>query len=715
MHGAEITPVYGKSIYYRVFVQAPGQAAADVTIFRNAPTQVGQMTSSDPFGDATLSLSFPAITVMDRPGTGDLSWLVPNANVDVLFYDADGKVVRRWEGYYVSEDFGTEQGITCKGALYQADDFLAKPSFPIYPIPYEMLIRDALSPTNNPSLRTKPLKIVYPDGWATVVPTYPDDKSYLRPWGVAAGDLWTGFTTRSTGSWDPSLTGHVQSLLGVMWTDTGGQWTVSKLPGRQPVLRVREALMAPNEKTLVVYAGVFGVEVKYSRDFTQSANVVFVQGTDLSGSTYSGMQVTSDGKTTYYDPFAASPTVFPSASTNPNLIPEMMRKEQVLKLPNGIDALAARDIAAHQIRRYADPGMTGSIKLQTDPMVNGVPVSRFLIEAGDTIMVRGLRGTDVLFHIAAVSIDFSTEVVSLTVDTKFRDALTVHEVRARTRDALDPVRLLQVGRYSNTIQDLLKPWSYADGSGVIPSGGAFDATPLLTQQVGNTEPFPWQDTTRRFPPKTYPQYYIRIPGRDADANNNWSGVTRDGLRAAAIPIKMSQSGTIRLSQIAAYDADGNVKPVYFHVGIYGSSGVNPLSMPTMPATSVDSLRTYPAGQHYPFFAGAFEQYKPDGTQQSDKSFLPADGIDQAIAWGNFYEPAGYSPGRYSSGNGKTGLLVDETSWSFDTSSQPGFDKYNAANVASNPTAGFMYVMIYCDDSGSDTYFMGRLWRTEPGA
>jgi hypothetical protein len=153
------------------------------------------------------------------------------------------------------------------------------------------------------------------------------------------------------------------------------------------------------------------------------------------------------------------------------------------------------------------------------------------------------------------------------------------------------------------------------------------------------------------------------------------------------------------------------------VGIYGNSGVSAMTMPMIPAgwltTKAGQATGYAAGQRYPFFPNAFENQLSNGTEQSNPNFLPAAQADQAIAWGNYYEPGGYSPGLKSKGGPKTGQLVDETPWNFDTSTQPGFDKYNAKNTQKNPTAGMMYVLIFCDDSTTDTYFAGRLFRQEP--
>ena len=723
MSGVDITPVFGGGGFFRVIVTPPNGIARDVTFFRDAPVQINSMSTVDPFGAASAQVTFPAITFLDRGGSGDLDWLIPNSNIDIVYYDSETRRPTQWawEGFIVSEEIEAEgRTVTCKGALFQLDNFLAYPTYPQQPIPYELLIKQSFDPQLNPSLRTKPLKIVYPDDWTTLVPSYTADTPwYLRPWGVKAGEKWTGLTTRSSGTWEPRLTGHIQTLLSVMYTDAGGQWTVRHNYGRQPVLQVRPALRYPTSDTLVVNAGAHGVDVRVSRDFTQSTNVVYAQGQDLAGTTYSGMQVTSDGKTTFFEPFSALPQVYPAADTNPRLLPYMMRKESMLQIPQGIDEISAREIATNQIRKHADPGFTGSITLTTDPLRNDKPFSRLLVRAGDTILVKGLLGTDILFHISQATVNVEDETVSLTVDSKFRDALTVAEVAARTRDALDPVRLLQTGRYSVTIQDLIKPWSYSDGSGVIPSGGKQDATELFNKLMPTSAQFPWEEWTKKYPPAKYPQYYIKIDRKKANATQNWSGVARDGIAVASIPVKMSQAGTIRLSQIAAYDLSGNVMPVRFHVGIYGNSGVNPQSMPMLPQawlnTKEGQATGYKAGERYPFFPDAFESQLADGSEQGNANYLLAGQADQAIAWGNYYEPAGYSPGLKSRGAPKSGKLVDESSWSFDTSTQTGFDKYNVKNTQKNPTVGMMYIMIYCDDHGisGPVFFLGRLFRQEP--
>lgn len=704
--------------HFRVYVTAPGHKRKDVTFFRGAPTQIQSMSSTDPFGDAAASVSFPSITGMDRPGSGDLYWLVPWANLDIIFYDEDGfNTGWAWEGMMVSESIGDQYSVACKGALYQLDNFVAAPWYPQYPIPYEVLIKKALDPDSNPTLRTTKMRLEFPSDWKLKVPKFNDPTYlwFLRPWGVKTGANWSGLTTRNTGGWEPKLTGFVQSLLAVMYTDDGGQWTIYKDTGRSPVMRVRPALRYPDGKTLTVYYGTPAVTLNVSRDFSQSANVVFGSGTDLSGSSYSGMEVSSDGSTTYWEPFAAQPFVYPYTSKNPRLDKYVPRRETRLQLPNGMDQNTAREAAAAHLRRFADPGYVGTIELGADPLLGGQPFNRQLIKAGQTILVKNLRGTDVLFHISEASVSPMEGTCSLTVDTKFRDALTVAEVRARTRDALDPVRLLKVGGQSNIVEDMIKPWSYSNGSGILPSGGQFDATKLFTKLMPELERFPWTTTTKKYPPKKYPGFYIKLNPKNAVADKNWCGLTKDGKSVAAIPIKMSQQGTIRLSQVAAYDENGNVLPVRFHISLYTNSGVTVSSTPSIDVVGPNT-GGYKAGEHYPFFPHAWEKYNDNGEVSKTGGRVVTDSAGLTVGWGNFYEGAGYSPGRSSiPGNPKTGLLTDETSWGFNTAVGTEIDPGSVKDTAKNKTAGQMYALIYCDDQGTKpVYFLGRFFRQEPG-
>lgn len=697
----------------RVFVTAPGQQRKDVTMFRGVPTKVDNMSSTDPFGDAAAQITFPKISSLDRPGSGDLSWLVPMANVDIVFYYEDGTYSGwAWEGMIFSENPSlTSLSVTCKGALYQADNFLAAPWYPQYPVPYELLIKNALDPAKNPTLRTAACRVQFPDDWNLLVPKFdsPDYLWFLRPWGVSPGQKWTGMTTRNTGGWEPKLTGFVQGLLSVMYTPEGGQWTVFKSTGRVPVMKIRPVLLSPAEDSLTLYNGAPGVDANLSRDFSQSTNVVYGVGTDLSGSSFSGQQVSADGITTFYDPFAALPSVHPVIGSNPRLNRNIPRKESKLTFPNGMDELAARDTSASHLQRFADPGYTGEISLTSDPMVGSTPYNRMLIKAGQDIVLKNWRGADLILHVTTASASPSEGTVSLTVDSKFRDALTVDEVMARTRDALDPIHALKVGTFAVTTQDMVKPWSYTEGSGIIPT----TAKDGVNKKQSPSSRFPWTDFTKAYPPKKYPGYYVKLNPASKKADDNWSGYTRSNIAKAAVPVLVSQQGAIRLTQIAAYDENGDVMKVRFHVSFYGNSGTSVRDMPMVPKAAVGS--PYPESQRYPFFKGAFEQVRDDGTEQDNPGVLLPSGADLIVGWGNYYEGAGYWPGTNSGGGSPTGMLADESTWNYNTTQDPSFDKFSTKNTAANPSAGLIYIMIYCDAQGNKpVYFHGRLFVTNAG-
>lgn len=716
----------GGSGYFQVMMTPPDGVSVDVSMFRDVPTKVASFSTADPFGDSSASLSFDSITPYDIPGYGDLKWLVPWTQVTIFWWDLiDGVAVRKpdwvWEGFIISEEISMPYQLQCLGTLFLYDNHLAIPFYPSNPVPYEVLMARMFSDV--PTRWNKKLKIEWPEKWNTVVPARKDPSYlwFLKPWGVKVGQKWSGLTTRNTGGWENMLTGFIQGLLTTMYTPEGDQWTIMKGYGREPILRVRQPLTMANDKTMVVFYGVPGVEASLSRDWSQSANVIYGAGQDLAGTSFSGAQVSPDGESTWYEPFAALPQVYPTAATNPRRITTMIRKESRLQFAQGVDETAAREAAVAQIRRFGDPGYTGTITLRTDPLVAGLPSNRFLITAGSQIQLRNFRGADILFHIATATVNPEDGSVSLTVDTKFRDALTISEVRARTRDALDPVNLLKAGQVSAAINDSLKPWSYSEGSGIIPSAGKdFDATPFFKSMPAGIA-FPWTDWTTKYPPKKFPQYYVKVSNKKLSspiANDRWQdyGYTSKSKYSIGIPIKGAQEATIRLTQIAAFDKDGNVIKIRFHVGFYANSGIRSSDMPVIPTGQKGLPAAYKAGQYYPFFPGAFNQWKRSG-EQNDPNIEIAAGMVMYAAWGTYEEPAGYSPGTkgVNGAAAKTGKLVDEGNWQMSAAANEGdsFSWTSAADNAKNKTAGMWYAMIFQDDVDV-AYFLGRCYRLEPG-
>jgi len=727
--------------FFRIFATPPGGFEREITLFRNAPVKLGSVTTQDPFTEQTASLSFPQITIFDTPGQGDLDWLVPDCDIDIVFQNTGGYDLDwRWEGYIASYAFslsGTDSSFSMdlKGAFYALDDYLAVPTHPNRPIPYEILIAQAFDQDQHPAHLGK-FRIRFPSDWGDHaehrVPPFTDPiyLSALKPWGVATDQLWTGFTSRNTGSWEPMLSGFVQSLLTVMFAEGGAQWSIRNRSRRRPELFLRKIPDAADDSIIEIYLGAPGVTFDGSRDFTQRAGVIYGSGKDEAGVQYSNIQVSPDGRSTYFKPFAYSARMWPRKN-NPNYDRKAKPKETMLRFQDGVDEVSATKIALGQYQRFAEPGITGSITLTTDPRrSNGALMPRLMIRGGQSIRIHGLFGVreGVLAHITSATADFDSLTTQLTFDTKYRDQLTVEEVRARTRDALTPLRALQVGKYSNTIQDLVLPWSYKAGSGIVPTA----AMEFFNEKLPSNATFPYEEWTQKYPPKTHPSWYIRIGPTDRDnASNNWCSESRDGQQTMAIPIRMSQAGSIRSTQIAAYDKNGNLTPVKFHASVYMNNGTAVNAMPKFPVARaaahfpkyLDARKTdgsvipttYDVYQAHPFYKGGWEHVQPDGTHfpWGNDTQLPTDTAGLVVGWGNYYEPAGYSPGRFSKGAARTGVLTDDSAWSWDLTPDLNLDKPKQNDPENY--AGMLFIMIYCDDQNTDpVFFMGRFIRVEPG-
>lgn len=691
MRAPQQEAVYSNEGHFWVEVLHEGRWE-DVSFLRGAPTIIQSFSFTDPFGPSTAEIEFPSVTTFDTPGHGDIAWMKDMTQINIRWSADDDWV---WEGNIVSLEGDTSLRVQCKGALYVLDNDLAKPTYPTNPVPYEILIKSYCD--QYPDLGSFDMR--FPDKW-NVIYRGVNSPSYLwmlPPTGIANGEPWTGLATRSTGSWDKRLTGFVQGLLSSMYTPEGDQWTLDLEQNRRPVMKVREKIYSANDDTYQITNGSQGVQIRLSKDWSQSANVVYGSGSDLYGLKFTNMEVV--GEATRYTPFAHHPLAYPHA--------QLPRREVYLDFAPGVDKIAASGIAHNHYQTNADPGWVGSVTLQVDPMTKNGPRSRWTIRAGDTICIRGWMGASVLLHVTQMQANPEDGTVSLNVDSRYRDVLTASEVYARTRDALNPLHSIKIGRSSITINDLVKPWSYVDGSGMIP----YEARGFFQQfRDLDAGAFPWENATRRFPPATFGSYYVKLD-RTRD-------LTRRGkFWSAPFRILLSQEGTIRLTQFAAYDINGNVVPCNFHFSIWDRH-VQYTAMPQYPDDGTPTRLPVEEGDYYPFFADAFLEVSRTGEMKSEgMSLMPKDATNLS-GWGTYEEPAGYTPGLASQGNPATGMLVDETLWTFNTTSWAGaFDPTSKANTAKNPDAGIVYGIVYADTEETDLdnlFFLGRLWNVPAG-
>jgi len=855
-----------ESGYWRIIVDplpktSGDKSKRDVTVFRGGATTVSSLSTTDPFGPATATISFPAITIFDSLGTGDLDWCVPEANVDIIWMSpqsADGTSAGTplyyWEGYFLAFEFGEDDAggtltITCNGAMRQLDNFLAKPEYLTHPISYEQAIARQFYYSLHPSSRLREISPLSEtldelDWWDTVynASDYANLSNFYRPVSIKDKTRWTGFLTRSTGNFEPVLTTYIQGLLSTMQTSRGC-FTILLGKDRRPYFKHRDRLHAPSNETLVIDLLWPGVQVSVSQDYSQRLNVVYGNGQSLSGYSYSNLKVSADGSKTYYQPFAARRQVYPSLETNINFDPNKMAKEVSLQFFSGLDADEAAAVARKHLEMFSEPGITGSLTLKTDPLVNGVSYPRQMITAGMSVQLVGLFGdpNGVVVHITETSYSEDGSV-SITFDSKFRDQLTVQEVRKRGRDSMVVNRVLGVGRYAPSIPDLLFPWTYEKPvySGYIPQASGFMWNAgVNSNTIANDVSFPWAGFTKAYPPgkSGHESFYAKIegPASTNNADSNWSDPT---------VVNLAVTGQVVGAQFVAVKSDGTQYKVPFHVSIWYqnvdvltgmpilptatgadtfsktitdhalvtstatiSGGMYTITFTTSrahnlnvgdnvfvmadPAPTIDGLLSptyyvvdtvpsatkitvkvsssaisaaeantlkygdstfarqyvglakyiigvkdaatgfsYQPGQYYPFFEGAWENNRADGTIIQDPNVVAK--TPPIAAWGTHYQKAGYwpasSPGPERDGvTVPTGRLVDETPFSFDFkgTSIVNVSQYEAFNPKLPDAARVAaYVMFYCDQEWSDSqgkliprtedvYFLGRLYHQPP--
>ena len=140
-----------------------------------------------------------------------------------------------------------------------------------------------------------------------------------------------------------------------MYTDRG-RFTMDLDTGRCPVLFHKDLTMFPGPATAVVDPTAPGVKLNLTEDWSQSLGVVYGQGTSLAGNAYSGMQVSSDGLQTYYDPMAYRRQVHPTDGDNNWLDQQEMRREVLVQMQPGLSADDAAVVARAHLARFGDPG-----------------------------------------------------------------------------------------------------------------------------------------------------------------------------------------------------------------------------------------------------------------------------------------------------------------------------------------------------------------------
>jgi hypothetical protein len=198
-------------------------------------------------------------------------------------------------------------------------------------------------------------------------------------------------------------------------------------------------------------------------------------------------------------------------------------------------------------------------------------------------------------------------------------------------------------------------------------------------------------------PDRHPENFLFIPADD-NYLNRWKFGT----------VELGAKGQIRLSQIAAYKADGSLAPCEMHVSLYANPVASYLNMPH------DDTQPYP---YWPFNPQCFQPVdKVTGLPPLDPAVITDDSL--IMGWGNGDQKGGYSPGVMSLGHNPTGMIIDENTWNWDFTNRPDWQAYSydksIGKVGGNAwsTIVMAYVAVYVD-CDVDVYVQARFFKAMP--
>ena len=172
--------------------------------------------------------------------------------------------------------------------------------------------------------------------------------------------------------------------------------------------------------------------------------------------------------------------------TNPNFTSSVMRRETYSSYGEKASKPEAIMSAFAQMKQFADPGWYGTITLGVDPEED----SKYGIRAGQNIVLKGFKGEDLFFHITECTVNWESQTVSLTVDTKARDYVTVNAMIERDRTIGETG--LKVERKFTKKSDFTEEITVFDSeasAGFIPAhgtpGGEWNVVRVPAGEIGN--------------------------------------------------------------------------------------------------------------------------------------------------------------------------------------------------------------------------------------
>jgi len=499
----------------------------DVTFFRNAETPFPTWDRAEPFGSKSASIALPQITGFDSLGVGDLAWCVKGASAEIRLIRPDNSKLSLFYGFISEADVSEDTGVftlQCHGVLYQGDLQLMKPPFVLTPADAGTVIPQALNAVvgrrygSTATVKTG-VKVGRTASWDPILTSW--IMGHLATL-ITGGRQWTVQCDRATPvmarknlttvdatvrlgqrgiqiDLQSDLTQEPNAIYGEGIRDDGGRWRNAKYPNWRaddtppyPIDPSRSILVGDTDGSTNGGVSLWQARVgaKVTGKFTQSDRTILMRlqgraGIQVDGALGPQSWAASFGTgsntgsldSAWIAPLAAIPQVTPNRYNSDGEIigansaydPDVIRVETFINFGSGVTKAQAVTAAEQMLARDATEGWVGNIRFTLDPNEG----SKYeLIREGNNIRVNSFKGGSITAHI--VSVEYSEDTVTATVDTKARDYPTLAAILERDRQAQDPARSYRRSNKSSAATSERATWDAESPGGIVPKLALFN-------------------------------------------------------------------------------------------------------------------------------------------------------------------------------------------------------------------------------------------------
>lgn len=504
-------------------------------------------SDTEPFGDADASFAFPGLTEFDDPADWGLVELAP---VRLRRKDPDGVFHTLWEGELASVEPDSGSGLTihCIGVVYRVDLIKDPPKlwhieqdrgdiitwlFNHWRYRYNLRIGHVarvqtgiigvpgsdFAPAITGAVQDQLSEMTTDDGGQWTVglarPRTPVVKlkdtttvhatvSYGAP-GVDIA-LPKDYTSATTGVYATGSNGHC-SWMGARFPNYRGR-DVPAFPlavgavfnpgdGQSGFAPFSNFLRAGDYGSISSGDTYLAVDIDEVKDFQENAGITVdgIVGAQTWEAAFQPGYNAGSIQGAYVDTLYEKPATrrrlhdqFGSdIGANPAYDPTVPAIQDYVPFGDNVPKHLARKSAKQIVDRNYPAGRVGDIILTTDPP----EMHRMDIAAGMNIRVDNLAGGSVLVHVARVDRARVSGSVSITVDEKSRDLLTLAAIHQRDRDIADLTRREKFGRRRSKVFNDYGTWLCEDGAGEYPlenlQGGFWNVQRVAAAPKGSIE------------------------------------------------------------------------------------------------------------------------------------------------------------------------------------------------------------------------------------